>query len=59
MRLANLLVRHVRVADGIEALHHVAIAELQEGRDQRRVAVDAHGRRIGFLALGEGLVLEH
>ena len=57
--LANLGIGHVRVADDVEALHEVAVAELQVGGDDRGVAVDAHRRRRELLALGEGLVVEH
>ena len=57
--LANLRIRHVRIADHVETLHHVAVTQLQVGRHHGRMAVDAHGRRIERLPAGERLVVEH
>ena len=57
--LANLGISHVRVADGVEALHQIAIPQLQISGNDRGVAIDAHRRRRELLPFREGLVIEH
>ena len=57
--LANLRIRHVRIVITLKPFVRSPSPSFKIGGHERGVAVDAHGRRVKLLALGEGLVLEH
>jgi hypothetical protein len=57
--LAHLHVRHVALGEFVEALHQVSVTKFVVERDDRRVTVDAHIRRIRRLSAGISLIVEH